>query len=155
MLTDLYPLMKRALEEAEKGFSSGEVPVGAVIATTEGEIIAEAHNRPIALNDPTGHAEILAIRAAGLVRRNYRLIDTLLVVTVEPCIMCMGAVIHARIPRLVFGASDPKAGAAGSIYNLADDNRLNHEVEVVSGVMEDECRAILRRFFFLRRKIVR
>ena len=144
---DLYHLMCEALKEAQKGFDSGEVPVGAVLAGQEGRILARAHNQPIALNDPTAHAEILAMREAGALFGNYRLNNTLLVVTVEPCLMCMGAAIHARIPRLVFGTADPKAGAAGSVYNLAADERLNHRVEVVSGVMGEECRSLMQEFF--------
>ena len=148
---DLYHLMQVALEEAEKGLSEGEVPVGAVMATGQGQVIARAHNRPIALHDPTAHAEILAIREACHSYGNYRLTDTLLVVTLEPCIMCMGAVINARIKRIVFGASDPKAGAAGSLYNPASDNRLNHRIEVESGIMGDECRSLMQDFFVDRR----
>ena len=149
---DLYDLMRQALKEAERGMWAGEIPVGAVIATMEGQVIARAHNRPIALNDPTAHAEILAIREACLIRGNYRLSDTILVVTLEPCPMCMGAAINARINRLAFGAFDPKAGAAGSLYNLASDNRLNHRIVVDSGIMREECRALIQKFFSARRK---
>ena len=149
---DLYQLMQQALAEAEKGLSAGEVPVGAVLAGPEGQIVARAHNQPITLQDPTAHAEILVIREASLFLGNYRLKDTLLVVTVEPCIMCMGAAIHARIARLVFGAPDPKGGAAGSLYNLAEDNRLNHEIEVIPGIMEQECRELIGGFFRGRRE---
>jgi tRNA(adenine34) deaminase len=148
---DLYRLMQLALEEAEKGFLEGEVPVGALVATMGGQVIAKAHNRPIALNDPTAHAEILAIREACLFYRNYRIINTLLVVTVEPCLMCMGAAINARIGRLVFGASDAKGGAAGSLYNLADDSRLNHRIAVAPGIRAEECRSLIQKFFSARR----
>ncbi|OPX33774.1 MAG: tRNA-specific adenosine deaminase [Desulfobacteraceae bacterium 4484_190.2] len=152
MPLDLFHLMKQALSEAEKGSSMGEVPVGAVLASPEGRIVAKAYNQPIALGDPTAHAEILAIRKAGLFFRNYRLNNTTLVVTLEPCLMCMGAAINARIARLVFGTVDPKAGAAVSLYNLAEDKRLNHRIEVVSGIMEGECRSLIQNFFRIRRR---
>jgi tRNA(adenine34) deaminase len=151
MNTDLYHLMKEALKEAKKGFNSGEVPVGAVMTGPDGEIVARAHNQPVSRKDPTAHAEILVMRKAALCYGNYRLTGTLLVVTVEPCLMCMGAAINARISGLVFGASDPKAGAAGSVYNLAADSRLNHRIEVTSGIMEEECRALMQEFFKIRR----
>ena len=149
---DFNNLMKQALREAEKGYSLGEVPVGAVLAAQDGRVVARAYNQPIALKDPTAHAEILAIRKAGLFYRNYRLNNTILVVTVEPCLMCMGAAINARIAKLVFGAADPKAGAAGSVYDLASDKRLNHRLEVISGIMEEECRNLMQSFFRVRRK---
>ena len=152
MPLDLFHLMKQALSEAQKGSSMGEVPVGAVLASPEGQIVAKAYNQPIALGDPTAHAEILAIRKAGLFFRNYRLNNTTLVVTLEPCLMCMGAAINARIARLVFGTVDPKAGAAVSLYNLAEDKRLNHRIEVVSGIMEEECRSLIQDFFRVRRR---
>ena len=152
MPLDLSHLMKQALSEAEKGSPMGEVPVGAVLASPEGQIVAKAYNQPIALGDPTAHAEILAIRKAGLFFRNYRLNNTTLVVTLEPCLMCMGAAINARIARLVFGTVDPKAGAAVSLYNLAEDKRLNHRIEVVSGIMEEECRSVIQDFFRVRRR---
>ena len=152
MPLDLFHLMKQALSEAEKGSFMGEVPVGAVLASPEGQIVAKAYNQPIALGDPTAHAEILAIRKAGLFFRNYRLNNTTLVVTLEPCLMCMGAAINARIARLVFGTVDPKAGAAVSLYNLAEDKRLNHRIEVVSGIMEEECRSVIQDFFRVRRR---
>jgi tRNA(adenine34) deaminase len=155
MPLDLFHLMKQALSEAEKGSSTGEVPVGAVLASPEGQIVAKAYNQPIALGDPTAHAEILAIRKAGLFFRNYRLNDTTLVVTLEPCLMCMGAAINARIARLVFGTVDPKAGAAVSLYNFAEDKRLNHKIEVVSGIMEEECRSLIQNFFRVRREKVK
>jgi len=152
MHLDLFHLMKQALSEAEKGSSMGEVPVGAVLASPDGQIVAKAYNQPIALGDPTAHAEILAIRKAGLFFRNYRLNNTTLVVTLEPCLMCMGAAINARIARLVFGTVDPKAGAAVSLYNLAEDKRLNHRIEVISGIMEEECRSMIQDFFLVRRR---
>ncbi|TES88816.1 MAG: nucleoside deaminase [Desulfobacteraceae bacterium] len=152
MPLDLFHLMKQALSEAQNGSSMGEVPVGAVLASREGHIVAKAYNQPIALGDPTAHAEILAIRKAGLFFRNYRLNNTTLVVTLEPCLMCMGAAINARIARLVFGTVDPKAGAAVSLYNLAEDKRLNHRIEVVSGIMQEECRSLIQGFFRVRRR---
>jgi tRNA(adenine34) deaminase len=155
MPLDLFHLMKQALSEAERGSSMGEVPVGAVLAGPEGQIVAKAYNQPIALGDPTAHAEILAIRKAGLFFRNYRLNNTTLVVTLEPCLMCMGAAINARIARLVFGTVDPKAGAAVSLYHLAEDKRLNHRIEVVSGIMEEECRSLIQDFFRVRREKVK
>ena len=143
--------MTQAMAEAEEAFSKGEVPVGAVVAGPDSQILARAHNQPIALKDPTAHAEILALRRAGAACGNYRLNGCILIVTIEPCLMCMGAAIHARIARLVFGASDPKTGAAGSIYNLGKDERLNHRVEVISGIMENACQDLLRQFFRIRR----
>lgn len=151
MQPDLFALMREALVEAEKGFLQGEVPVGAVLATPDGKVVASAHNQPITLKDPTAHAEILAIKKGCLLYGNYRLPDSLLVVTLEPCVMCMGAAVHARVGKLVFGAVDPKRGAAGSLYNLAEDSRLNHRIEVVSGIMAPQCRALLQDFFKTRR----
>ena len=151
MQPEFFALMRDALDEAEKGFVQGEVPVGAVLARPDGKVIARAHNQPITLKDPTAHAEILAIKKGCLLYENYRLPDSLLVVTLEPCVMCMGAAVHARVAKLVFGAVDPKRGAAGSLYNLAEDTRLNHRIEVISGVMETECRTLLQDFFQLRR----
>ena len=144
-------LMEQALIEAKKGFDEGEVPIGAVIAGPDGDIIASAHNLPIGLNDPTAHAEILVLRRAGEVFKNYRLNDVTLVVTIEPCLMCMGAAIHSRISTLVFGAFDPKGGAAGSLYDPANDTRLNHRIEVISGIREKECSDLLKDFFRSRR----
>ncbi len=144
-------LMEQAIAEAKKGYEEGEVPVGAVIAGQDGDIIAGAHNRPIGFNDPTAHAEILAIRKAGEVLNNYRLNNTTLVVTIEPCIMCIGAAIHSRISRIVFGAFDPKGGAAGSLYNPAKDGRLNHQIEIISGIREKECGDLMKDFFRSRR----
>lgn len=151
MQLDLFALMKEALEEAEKGFAKGEVPVGAVLARPDGKVVASAHNQPVTLKDPTAHAEILAIKKGCLLYENYRLPDSILVVTLEPCVMCMGAAVHTRVAKLVFGAPDPKTGAAGSLYNLAEDTRLNHRIEVISGIMETECRTLLQDFFKLRR----
>lgn len=149
---DFSLLMREALSEASKGFAEGEVPVGAVLASPEGEIVARAHNQPIALNDPTAHAEVLVLRRAGALCGNYRIEKATLVVTVEPCLMCMGAALHARISRIVFGAFDPNWGAAGSLYNLAADRRLNHTLEIVSGILADECLGLVQEFFRSRRK---
>lgn len=144
--------MREALREAEKGFSEGEVPVGALIVHHDGRILATGHNRPISLQDPTAHAEVLVMRSAAACCGNYRLPGSTLVVTIEPCAMCMGAALNARISRLVFGAFDPKAGAAGSVFDLAGDSRLNHRIEVISGVLEGECSRVMQEFFGSRRK---
>jgi len=151
MGNDYFLLMEEALIEARKGLEMGDVPVGAVLAGPDGEIIAKSCNQPIYLKDPTAHAEILTLRKGGEVYNNYRLNDTTLVVTIEPCTMCMGAALNARIARLIFGTFDPKAGAAGSIYDLARDNRFNHRIEVISGIMEKECKELLQDFFRIRR----
>lgn len=151
MFDDFHQWMEEALSEAEKGARQGEVPVGAVLTDPSGAIVARAHNQPISLNDPTAHAEILALRQASHIYQNYRLPGLTLTVTIEPCLMCMGAVIHARISRLIFGAHDKKSGAAGSLYNLASDKRLNHRLEVISGIREKECLEMIRIFFKNRR----
>jgi len=137
--------MKMALAEAESAFTLGEVPVGAVIAM-DGKVLAKAHNSPILMHDPTAHAEILAIRKAAQIRENYRLGGATLYVTIEPCVMCAGAIIHARIERIVFGATDPKGGAL-SLYGIPGDQKLNHSVAVTGGVLKEECGEILSRFF--------
>ncbi len=142
--------MRHALELAERAREAGEVPVGAVLVHGD-RVVAEGWNRPIATHDPTAHAEIVALRAAGPVLENYRLIDTTLYVTLEPCVMCMGAISHARVRRIVYGATDPKRGAAGSILQLADAEFLNHRIEVTGGVLGDECAIQLRTFFKARR----
>jgi tRNA(adenine34) deaminase len=139
--------MKIALEEACRARQIDEVPVGAVLVTASGELLATAHNRTIVEQDPTAHAEILALRTAAGKLRNYRLLNTTLYVTVEPCVMCTGALVHARVGRLVFGALDPKWGGAGSLYNLATDPRLNHQIEVVAGVCAEECRELMQAYF--------
>jgi tRNA(adenine34) deaminase len=143
--------MRIALEEASKGGEEGEVPIGAVLVSA-GEVVGKGRNRPIALCDPSAHAEILALREGAAGAKNYRLPDSTLYVTLEPCIMCAGAVLQARVRRLVFGAEDPKGGAVSSLYSLLEDGRLNHRVEVTSGVLREECRELLRRFFRERRK---
>jgi tRNA(adenine34) deaminase len=142
--------MSAALAEAALAEAEGEVPVGAVIVANQ-TIIGRGHNQPIRLHDPTAHAEILALRDAASALRNYRLPGTTLYVTVEPCLMCMGALLQARVQRVVFGCYDPKAGAAGSLYDVSNDARLNHRIEVAAGVMEAECRDLLQRFFRVRR----
>ena len=142
--------MALAIEQARSAAEQGEVPVGAVVVV-EDRVIAAAHNRPISLGDPTAHAEILAIRRAAKELSTYRLTGATIYVTLEPCVMCVGAMVHARLARLKFGARDPKAGAAGSVYDLGRDGRLNHRLEVSAGLMEPECAAILREFFRIRR----
>ena len=144
--------MGQALLQAKAALSVGEVPVGAVVVGADGAIVGRGYNHPISSHDPTGHAEIMALREAARHVGNYRLTGMTLVCTLEPCVMCAGAIVHARIARLVFGAHDPKAGAAGSIYNVVADSRLNHQPEVVSGVREAECRQLLQEFFIWKRK---
>jgi tRNA(adenine34) deaminase len=122
------------------------------LADSEGRIIARAHNQPIALNDPTAHAEILALREAAREHQNYRLPGCILVVTLEPCLMCMAASVHARIGQLFFGASDPKGGAAGSLYDISKDTRLNHHVNVQGGILKEACGVMIRAFFQGRRR---
>jgi tRNA(adenine34) deaminase len=143
--------MRMALEEARLAAEMGEVPVGAVLVSADGEILARAHNRTIRDNDPSAHAEIRAIRQAAARLHNYRLLNTVLYVTVEPCLMCMGAIIHARIQQVVFGTRDPKWGAARSLYNLGEDRRLNHQIEIKEGLLLDECRELIQAFFRARR----
>ncbi len=142
--------MALAIEQALLAAEEGEVPVGAVVVV-EDRVIAAAHNRPIALSDPTAHAEMLAIRQAAKELSTYRLSGATIYVTLEPCVMCVGAMVLARVARLKFGARDPKAGAVGSVYDLGRDGRLNHRIEVIGGLMEPECAAILREFFRARR----
>ena len=138
--------MEEAIEEARAARAAGEVPVGAVI-TCGSDILAKAHNLPISLHDPSAHAEILAIRAAAKVMGNYRLVETTLYVTLEPCIMCCGVIVQARIGRLVFGARDAKSGAVVSLYHLLDDGKLNHRVAITEGVRGDACAEIMSGFF--------
>jgi len=144
--------MQMALEAARQAADIQEVPVGAVLVSAEGEILAQTHNRTICNNDPSAHAEMLAIRQAAAQLKNYRLLNTTLYVTVEPCLMCMGALIHARIQRLIFGTRDSKWGAAGSLYNLGEDRRLNHHPEIMEGLLLDECRGLIQDFFRARRR---
>ena len=138
--------MQKALECAHKAESLGEVPVGAVLVLNN-EIIAEGWNQPISTNDPSAHAEMVALRETGKKIRNYRLCDTTLYVTLEPCVMCAGAIVHARVGRVVFGTEDPKAGAAGSVFQLLQSDRLNHQCEITSGVLQTECAELLQEFF--------
>ncbi|OIP73143.1 nucleoside deaminase [Candidatus Infernicultor aquiphilus] len=143
-------LMQEALKEAEIAYSHQEVPIGAVVVY-QNKIIARVHNRKEELQDPTAHAEILALQEAARYLGSWHLEDLDLYVTLEPCPMCAYAMLQARIKRLIFGTPDPKAGAAGSIINIVQDKRFNHQIEVVSGVLEEECRLILQRFFQERR----
>lgn len=142
--------MREAILEAGKAVRNGEVPIGAVIVLNE-QIIAKAHNLRETTGDPTAHAEILALREAAKIKRHWRLLGAILYTTLEPCPMCAGAMVLARITRLVYGASDPKMGAAGSIMNIVQDLRLNHRLEVTGGVMEKECGELLKGFFKERR----
>jgi len=138
--------MGLAIEEARKAQAAGEVPVGAVVVQ-DGRVIGSGHNMPIAASDPTAHAEIIALRRAAAAARNYRLPAAVLYATVEPCPMCCGAALHARVARVVYGAADPKGGAADSLYRLLDDPRLNHRAGVTGGVRSEESAALLREFF--------
>ena len=138
--------MRMALEEAKLAGESGEVPVGAVLIK-EDRVLGKDHNRCIELNDPTAHAEILVLRKAGEILRNYRLMDTVMYVTAEPCPMCASAMVHGRISRLVFGTHEPKFGAVESKFRLLQDDGFNHKVEIARGILEEECAEILRVFF--------
>ena len=142
--------MQMALDLARQAALNGEVPVGA-IAVKDGVVIGRGANAPISLHDPSAHAEIIAMRQAALQLGNYRLVDCTLYVTLEPCAMCCGAMQHARIAKLVYGASDPKTGACGSVVNLMSEPKLNHHCEVVGGILADECGAVLSAFFKQRR----
>lgn len=142
--------MELAIKEAEKAESIGEVPVGAILIKNN-EIISSSHNQIITQNDPTAHAEIIAIRNAGKKIENYRIVDSTLYVTLEPCAMCFSAIIHARIKRLVFGAFDKKTGVCGSCVNLVNANFYNHKIEVYGGILEETCSHLLRNFFISRR----
>ena len=148
------PFMRLALREAKRGLEEGEVPVGAVVAFA-GRVVARAHNRPIHLHDPSAHAEILALRRAARRLGNYRLIGCDLYVTIEPCAMCAGAIVQARLQRVIIGARDPKAGAAGSALRVLNHPRLNHRLEVTKGVLAAECGELLRDFFRCRRDKLR
>jgi tRNA(adenine34) deaminase len=139
--------MKLAINEAKKAGQKAEVPIGAVLVAESGDILSISHNQVITLADPTAHAEILVLREAAQKVLNYRLLGTTLYVTIEPCIMCMGVIIHARVARVVFGANDLKWGASGSLYNFAEDVRLNHRPEIIQGVCQDECRTLIQEFF--------
>lgn len=143
--------MREALKEAEKALQADEVPVGAVVVH-QGRVIARAHNQRETLRDPTAHAEMIALTQAAAALERWRLSGCVLYVTLEPCTMCAGAMVLARIDRLVFGADDPKAGAVGSLYNIPRDMRLNHRLEVTSGVLAEACSDLLRRFFREKRR---
>ncbi|MBL7181365.1 MAG: tRNA adenosine(34) deaminase TadA [Pseudomonadota bacterium] len=143
--------MQLALDEAKKAGQKAEVPIGAVLVADSGDILSRSHNQTISLADPTAHAEILVLREAARKVSNYRLLSTTLYVTLEPCIMCMGAIVHARVATVVFGTGDPKWGAAGSLYNFATDTRLNHQPEILQGICQDECRKLIQDFFHSRR----
>ena len=143
--------MRAALAEAGACLTTEDVPVGCVVVGPTGEVVGRGHNAREATGDPTAHAEVLALRDAAAALGRWRLDDCTLVVTLEPCAMCAGAIVLARVPRLVLGAWDPKAGATGSVHDLVRDRRLNHRVEVIGGVLEDECGDVLREFFAARR----
>jgi len=142
--------MRRALELARHAEEAGEVPVGALVVLND-EIIGEGWNQPIVTHDPTAHAEIVALRAAAVRTKNYRIPEAVLYVTLEPCAMCAGAMVHARMARVVYGAADPKSGAAGSVFNLLESSTLNHRAQITRGMLAQECGDILRRFFESRR----
>jgi len=149
-VSDDAAFMRRAIELARRAAEEGEVPVGAVVVVG-GKIVGEGWNRPIAAADPSAHAEIQAMRAASAALRNYRLLDSTLYVTLEPCPMCVGAIFHARVRRVVFGAKDPKTGAAGSVVDLFAEEKLNHHATVEGGLLADECGELLKGFFAARR----
>jgi tRNA(adenine34) deaminase len=142
--------MQAALQLAQHAVTQEEVPVGAVVIR-DGNIIGKGWNQPIVRNDPCAHAEIMALRAAANSLHNYRLPNATLYVTLEPCMMCVGAIVHARVKRVVFGAYDPKTGAAGSAFDLLADKRHNHTIEITGGILEQDCAAILQEFFRMRR----
>jgi len=142
--------MEEALKEAQSAVAAGEVPIGAVLVH-DGKILARSNNRTIRDIDPTAHAEIIVLREAARLLGNYRLAGTTLYVTIEPCSMCAGAIIHARVPRVVYGADDPKGGAVRSCFEILSHPRLNHNVEVTSGILAADCAAILQSFFAARR----
>ena len=142
--------MRMAIEQAQLAAQSGEVPVGAVLVR-DGQVISKAFNKPIANHDPSAHAEMLVLREAALAEENYRIPGTTLYVTLEPCSMCCGAMLHARVGRVVYGAPDPKTGAAGSVLNLFSSKQINHQTSVEGGIMSEECGQLLRDFFKERR----
>lgn len=146
------PFMDLAIAQAKKANQLGEVPIGAILVDKQNNILSAAHNQTVGMSDPAAHAEILALRAGGNKVGNYRLLNTTLYVTIEPCLMCMGAIVHARVYQVVFGARDPKWGAVGSLYNFAKDDRLNHRVDVVSGICETACTQLMQRFFQQKRE---
>ena len=142
--------MRMAIEQAQLAAQSGEVPVGAVLVK-DGQVISKAFNKPIANHDPSAHAEMLALREAALAEENYRIPGSTLYVTLEPCAMCSGAILHARIDRVVYGAPDPKTGAAGSVLDIFASKQINHQTSVEGGIMSEECGQLLRDFFKGRR----
>lgn len=142
--------MQQALDQAKLAAVAGEVPVGAVLVR-DGQVISTGFNQPISNSDPSAHAEMMALRAAALEESNYRLPGTTLYVTLEPCTMCAGAMLHARVDRVVFGATDPKTGAAGSVLNVFSEKQINHQTQVEGGIMSEECGQVLRNFFKERR----
>lgn len=144
---DWLPYMQRALELAREAEAKGDVPVGALLLNADGKIIGEAHNQRELIKDPTAHAEVLAIKAAAQSEASWRLRGCTLVVTLEPCVMCAGALSLSRLDRVVFGCRDPRAGAMGSRYHIHQDTWLNHEIIVVEGILEEECRSTLQNFF--------
>ena len=152
-MTDMHDVifMQQALSQAHNAWALGEVPVGAVVVK-DGQVVATGFNQPIGTHDPTAHAEVVALRAAASILGNYRLPGCELYVTLEPCAMCSGAMMHARLARVVYGAPDPKTGACGSIVNLFEQEKLNHHTEVVGGVLAEECSALLKSFFAERRR---
>ncbi len=145
-----HQFMQQALDQAKLAAIAGEVPVGAVLVR-DGQVISTGFNQPITNSDPSAHAEMMALRAAAQTEANYRLPGTTLYVTLEPCTMCAGAMLHARIDRVVFGASDPKTGAAGSVLNIFSEKQINHQTQVEGGIMGEECGQVLRDFFKERR----
>lgn len=151
MMHDDEAMMRLAVEEARAAEAAGEVPVGAVIVSPAGEVIARGGNRVLRSNDPTAHAEVVALRAAGVAWGNYRLLGCTLYSTLEPCAMCAGAILHGRIGRLVYATADPKAGACGSVLTVMNHPALNHRVEVLEGVLREECGGMLTTFFRARR----
>ncbi|WP_372683467.1 tRNA adenosine(34) deaminase TadA [Desulfosarcina sp.] len=144
--------MQMAIDQAILAGQMGEVPVGAVMTNADNQVISRDHNRTISCCDPSAHAEINVLRSAARRIKNYRLLSTTLYVSIEPCAMCMGAIVHARVKTVVFGAPDPKWGAAGSLYHLGRDARLNHQVEIIQGICADRCRLVIQEFFRQRRK---
>jgi tRNA(adenine34) deaminase len=145
-----HQFMQQALDQAKLAAMAGEVPVGAVLVRDE-KIISRGFNQPIGNSDPSAHAEMIALRSAAHIESNYRLPGTTLYVTLEPCIMCAGAMLHARVERVVFGATDSKTGAAGSVLNVFSEKQINHQTQVEGGIMDDECSQVLRDFFKGRR----
>jgi tRNA(adenine34) deaminase len=145
-----HQFMQQAIEQAKLAALAGEVPVGAVVVR-DGKVISSAFNKPISTHDPSAHAEMLALRAAAQSEENYRLPGTTLYVTLEPCVMCSGAMLHARVDRVVYGAADPKTGAAGSVFDVFSSKQINHQTSVEGGVMGEECGQLLRNFFKERR----